>query len=202
MTKVFFDISMSLDGYITAGNQTPEAPLGEGGERLHEWAFGEDERDREVLASGVGGTGAVICGRRTYEDSLRWWGADGPTGPARLPVFVLASEVPADVPEGSVYAFVNGGPEAALESAREAAAEQDVTVMGGARTGRSFIAAGLVDELSIHLVPVLFGGGTRMFEGLSTPALENRSCVQTPTATHLRFSVQRPEQDSNLRPIP
>jgi dihydrofolate reductase len=191
MGKVVFDISMSLDGYMTAANQRPEEPLGEGGERLHEWAFGDDPRDREVLAGGAGSLGAVICGRRTYVDSMPFWEADGPTGPARVPVFVVCHEVPEKVPEGGVYSFVTDGIEAALEQARSAAGDKDVTVMGGADTGRQFIGAGLVDELSIHLVPVLFGGGTRMFEHLADGhlQLENLGAVQTAAATHLRFRV-------------
>ena len=191
MGKVVFDISMSLDGFMTAANQRPEEPLGEGGERLHEWAFGEDPRDREVLAGGAGNLGAVICGWRTYVDSMPFWEADGPTGPARVPVFVVCHEVPEKVPEGGVYTFVTDGIEAALEQARAAAGDKDVTVMGGADTGRQFIGAGLVDELSIHLVPVLFGGGTRMFEHLGDGhlQLENLGAVQTAAATHLRFRV-------------
>jgi dihydrofolate reductase len=92
MSKVAFDMSMSLDGFIEAANPTPDEPLGVGGERLHEWAFGEDERDRRVLAEGGDGLGAVIAGRRTYDASVASWGADGPTGPARLPVFVVTHE--------------------------------------------------------------------------------------------------------------
>jgi dihydrofolate reductase len=84
MSKVFFDISMSLDGFMTAANQRPEEPMGDGGLKLVEWAFGQDERDRAVLTDGIAGTGAVIAGRRTYDDSLPWWGADGPTGEARV----------------------------------------------------------------------------------------------------------------------
>ncbi len=189
MAKVSLDISISLDGFVAAANQTAEAPLGEGGERLHDWAFDVDERDREIVTDGVGGSGAVICGHRTYRDSLPWWGADGPTGATRLPVFVLCGEVPLEAPEDGVYTFVTAGPEAALVAAREAAGEKNVTVMGGAETARAFIAAGLVDELSIHLAPVLFGGGTRLFDGLDPLGLESLSCVQTAAATHLRFEV-------------
>jgi len=191
MGKVNFDISMSLDGFITATGRSPEEPLGEGGERLHEWAFGDDEHDRDVLRRGVGGTGAVIAGRRTYQESVPWWGADGPTGPARLPVFVLCHEVPKEAPEGGVYTFVTEGIEATLERARDAAGEKDVTVMGGAQTGQQYLRAGLIDELSIHLVPVLFGGGARMFENLADEhlRLENLGSTQTASATHLRFRV-------------
>ena len=192
MGKVVYDISMSLDGFITAAGQTPLEPMGAGGERLHDWAFGDDERDREVLSTGLAGTGAVITGRRNYTDALPWWGADGPTGPARLPIVVLCHEIPADPPPpGGVYTFVTGGVEQALKQAREAAGDKDVTVMGGAETGRQFLAAGLVDEISIHLVPVVLGGGTPMFTGGLPVELENISSLQTAAATHLRFRVRR-----------
>jgi dihydrofolate reductase len=191
MGRVYFDISISLDGFMTAANARPEEPLGDGGQRLVEWAFGNDERDREVLTRGVGGTGAVIAGRRTYETSVPWWGADGPTGPARVPVFVLCHDAPADPPQGGVYTFVVDGIHAALDQAREAAGDKHVTVMGGAQTGQQYLAAGLIDELSIHLVPVLLGAGTRMFEALGDEhvQLENAGAVQTDAATHLRFQV-------------
>jgi dihydrofolate reductase len=190
MTKVVFDISMSLDGFITASRQTAEEPMGRGGERLHDWAFGVDPRDREVFERGATALGAVIAGRRTYDDSLPFWGADGPTGPARVPLFVLSHDRPDDVPEGSVYTFVDGV-EPTLDLARAAAGEKDVTVMGGAETGRAFLRAGLVDERSIHLIPVLLGGGTRLFadDEEGQIRLENLEAIQTPQATHLRFLV-------------
>lgn len=191
MTKVTFDISMSLDGFVTAANVRPEEPMGDGGQALHAWAFEGDERDREILAGGASALGAVIAGRRTYDSSLPWWGPDGPTGPARVPVFVVTHEAPEDPPEGGVYTFVTGGIERALEQARAAAGDRTVCVMGGAETGRQYIAAGLVDEISIHLVPVLFGGGTRLFEELGGEhiRLETAEVVDTPNATHLRFRV-------------
>jgi dihydrofolate reductase len=145
-----------------------------------------------VLIAGAG-TGAVICGRRTYDDSLPWWGADGPTGAVRVPVFVLSHDVPEGVPEGGVYRFVTGGIEDALKQAMDAAGDKDVTVMGGADTGQQYLRAGLVDELSIHLVPVLFGSGTRMFEHLGDQhlQLEPAGTVQTTAATHLRYRVAK-----------
>jgi dihydrofolate reductase len=118
MSKVIFDISISLDGFMTAANQRPEEPLGEGGEQLHQWTFGDDPRDREVLAGGASSLGAVICGRRTYDDSVPWWGADGPTGPARVTVFVVCHEPPDNIPERGVYTFVTGGIEDALKQAK------------------------------------------------------------------------------------
>jgi dihydrofolate reductase len=191
MSKVIFDISMSLDGFITAQRQTAEEPLGKGGERLHEWAFGADERNRSLMEGAVGALGAVVTGRTTYDQSLPWWGADGPTGPARRPVFVVTHEAPDESPEGGVYTFVTGGIEAALGQARATAGDKEVCVMGGASTGQQYIAAGLVDEIQIHLVPVLFGGGTRMFEHLGDEhiQLEPAQVIETPTAIHLRFRL-------------
>jgi dihydrofolate reductase len=195
MTKVIFDTSMSLDGFMTASNQTPEEPLGDGGERLHEWAFSEaDDRSREVLTRGVETAGAVIAGRRTYDDSLPWWGADGPTGEARLPLFVVTHSQPQEVPAGGVYTFVTDGIRSALQQAKAAAGDKNVLVMGGADIGQQFLRAGLLDEIQIHLVPVLFGSGTRMFEQLGDGHvhLEIAEVIGASEATHLRYRLVKP----------
>ncbi len=191
MVKVIFDMSMSLDGFVTASNVRPEAPLGDGGQRLHEWAFGDDELNRELLAEAMNSIGAVIAGRRTYDLSVPWWGADGPAGPARVPVFVVTHAEPEEVPEGGVYTFVTDGTESALKQAKVVAGDKDVAVMGGAEIGQQYIRAGLIDEISIHLVPVLFGSGIRMFEHLGSERiqLETVEVIETPEATHLRFRV-------------
>jgi dihydrofolate reductase len=191
MTKVIFDISMSLDGFVTASNVRPEEPMGDGGKRLHAWAFGEDERNRELLAEATDAVGAVIAGRRTYDLSVPWWGADGPSGAARVPVFVVTHAEPEAVPDGGVYTFATDGIESALEQAKAAAGDKDVAVMGGAEIGRQYIRAALIDEISIHLVPVLLGSGTRMFEHLGGEhiQLDSAGVVETPQATHLRFRV-------------
>ena len=193
MSRVIFDISMSLDGFVTAANVRPEEPLGDGGQRLHEWAFGDDERNRELLEEAVNFVGAVIAGRRTYDFSVASWGADGPAGPARVPVFVVTHAEPEDAPEGGVYTFVTDGIESAVEQAKAVAGDKDIAVMGGAEIGQQYIRAGLVDEISIHLVPVLFGGGTRMFEHLGGEhiQLETAGVIETPAATHLRFRVAK-----------
>jgi dihydrofolate reductase len=190
---VIFDMSMSLDGYVRAANPRPEEPLGEGGEALHTWALGDDAAGRDVLERSVAGTGAVICGRTTYDDSIRWWQADGPTGPARLPVFVLTHSAPSEAPAGGVYTFVTTGIEDALAQAQEAAKGKDVTIMGGPAVGNQFLRAGLVDELSVHLAPVLFGAGTQLTETLPAhvelePAADQ---VSTADATHLRYRIKR-----------
>jgi dihydrofolate reductase len=190
VTRVIFDISMSLDGFVTASNVRPEEPMGDGGQRLHDWAFGEDERNRELLTESMNFVGAIVAGRRTYDISVGW-GADGPARPARVPVFVVTHAEPEEAPEGGVYTFVTGGTESALEEAKAAAGDKDVAVMGGAETGQQFIRTGLVDEISIHLVPVLFGSGTRLFEHLGKEHIQHETTgvIETPEATHLRFRV-------------
>lgn len=193
MTTVVFDISMSMDGYITASGITPEVPLGVDGERLHDWAFGGDPVNAAYLKRSVAGNGAVITGRVNYDASIPWWGADGPTGPVRRPVFVVTHAEPARSPDGGVYTFVTDGIEAALDKAKAAAGDRQVTIMGGARLGCSYLRAGLVDEVSLHLVPVLFGGGVRMFEHLADEHidLEVLDVLTTPSAIHTRFAVNR-----------
>jgi dihydrofolate reductase len=192
MGKTIFDISMSLDGYVTAPNQTREQPLGDEGERLHSWAFSHDPVGQEVLTKGVLAAGAVVCGRRTYDDSIPYWGPDGPTGDARLPVFVVTHDRPVDPPGGGVYRFVTGGIEAALGEAQAAAGEREVSVMGGANVGQQVIRGRLADELSIHLVPVMFGGGTRLFENLGEELreLEVFEVLSGASATHLRYRLR------------
>jgi dihydrofolate reductase len=193
MGKVIWDMSMSLDGFITASNRRPEEPMGDGGERLHEWFFAEDERDREILARAGESLGALIAGRRTCDDSVRFWGADGPTGAARFPLFVVTHEAPKESPEGGVYAFVTDGIEGALERAKAAAGGRDVAVMGGADVGRQLVRAGPVDEIGVHLVPVLFGSDLRMFGHLGDEhvELETVELIDTAAATHLRFRIVR-----------
>jgi len=188
---VIFDISMSLDGYMTAAGRTPDEPMGRGGLRLVDWAMGDDERGRQLLDDAVGQLGATIAGRTTYDTSLPWWGADGPSGSARRPVFVVTHQRPAESPADGVYEFVTDGIEAALERAQAAAGARAVVVMGGADLGRQYIAAGLVDEIQIHLVPVLFGSGTRMFEQLGDGhvQLEIAEVIGASEATHLRYRL-------------
>ena len=191
MGSVIFDISMSLDGFIAASGMTPDVGMGVGGEALHDWAFGGDERDRELLEQAGAGLGAVIAGRRTYDNSIKWWGADGPTGPARVPLFLVTNGTPDSVPEGGVYTFV-GDIRSALDAARTTAGDQDVGIMGGADIARQYLREGLVDEISIHLVPVLFGSGTPLFGDSWIDRhlrLERPVVVATDTATHLRFRL-------------
>jgi dihydrofolate reductase len=192
MTTVVYDIHMSLDGYVRARNPTPDAPLGQGGDALHEYAFsGGDTAGREQMERGLDAIGAVICGRRTYDDSIRWWGPDGPTGsPRRLPLVVVTHDEPADVPADSVYRFVTTGVEDALAQARELAGGRSVSVMGGPDVATQFLEAGLVDEISVHVVPYLFGAGTTLVGTLPAHVeLEPVDQVSTAGATHLRYRI-------------
>ncbi|MCP2635398.1 dihydrofolate reductase family protein [Microbacterium sp. HD4P20] len=191
MSILVADISISLDGYVAAAGRTPDEPMGPGGERLHEW-MGSDE-GQNLLGQYIGGLGAVITGRRTFDDSLPWWGADGPTGPARRPVIVITHEAPPAAPEGGVYQFVTTGIVEALDQARMAAAGDVVCVMGGADVIRQYLNAGLVDEISLHVAPVLLGAGTALFDGAPERQLplERLSVVDTATALHVRYRVNR-----------
>ena len=190
MGSVIYDKSMSLDGYIAAANMRVEAGLGDDGERLHDWAF-KDPAGMELIQREVGNLGAVICGRRTYDMSIPHWGDGGPTGDARVPVFVLSHSVPDDVPTGGVYTFVHDL-ETALARARETAGDRNISVMG-ADTGRQCIDAGVIDEISVHVVPVLFGSGTPLLAGGVDEhvTLEFVGSSESPHATHLRYRVVR-----------
>jgi dihydrofolate reductase len=190
MGKVIFDKSMSLDGFIAGANMRVEAGLGDDGERLHDWVF-QDPAGKEMLGREVAQLGAVICGRRTYDMSIPYWGDAGPTGDARVPLFVVSHGVPNDVPEGGVYTFVDDL-DKALELARETAGDRNISVMG-ADIGRQLIDAGVIDEISVHLVPVLFGSGTPLFgAGVGEHVtLEFLGESESPHATHLRYRVVR-----------
>ena len=189
MGKVVYDISMSLDGFVSGANVHLEAGLGDDGERLHDWGFkSTDPRNRKITEGWVN-TGAVIVGRKTYDLSIQYWGADGPIYKARVPVIVLSHSMPDEVPAGGVYTFVDSV-DAAFEKAQQAAGDKDIGVQGP-DTARQLIQQGLVDEIFVHLVPVLFGSGTRLFEqsdGEHT-ALEIIEVIQTAEAIHMRFRL-------------
>ncbi len=188
MSSVRFEISMSLDGYVTASGARPDEPMGDGGQVLHEWAFGADERGRDVHADSQDTVGASIAGRRTYDLSIPWWGANGPGAEARTPTIIVSHRVPDDVPDGGVYTFV-GSPQEAVAAATAIAGDRDVDVFS-ASIGGQLLRAGLVDEVRIHLVPVLLGAGTRLLDDTGGHVrLQPTSVVQGSKATHLRYTV-------------
>jgi dihydrofolate reductase len=185
MGNVVIDMSMSLDGYIAAPNDNPEQGLGEDGMRLHNWAFDDPSVFERIYGNLVAETGAVIMGRRSYDNSIAAWGGKGPLGEVRCFVVThrpLASPDP-------VFTVVTDGIERALEQAREAAGDKRIGLMG-ANIDQQFIAAGLVDEIRIHLVDVLLGGGRRLFDQLPQRIeLERTGLSQTNGVTHLEYRV-------------
>jgi dihydrofolate reductase len=216
MGKVFVDITMSLDGYIAGPDPTLEAPLGTGGERLHEWAVvlkgwrephgmegGEVNDDSAVAEESIARARATILGRKMFSggsgpwaddpNAEAWWG-DNP--PYHHPVFVLThhEREPVVKEGGTTFTFVTTGPEAALDLARAAAGDGDISVAGGAAVVQQFLTAGLVDELQIHVAPVLLGGGVRLLKGPALAALtvEADRVLPSPAGVaHLRYRITR-----------
>jgi dihydrofolate reductase len=201
MGTVRADISISLDGYVAGPHDGLGRGLGEGGEGIHAWimggpwtydegaSFGATGVDRELMDEMFEDLGASVVGRRMY-DVVDGWG-EGETFP--VPVFVLTSRPHPvrKVSERASYTFVTDGIHAALEQAQAAAGDKRVHIGGGARTISQYLAAGLVDELSVHVTPVLLGAGTRLFEELGTPPprLEQVQVRESPYATHIRYRV-------------
>lgn len=211
---VICNISVSLDGFVAGPNQTLEEPLGKGGEGLHEWVFrlkswrdahgmegGETGPDDDVVAEAVERAGATIMGRRMFssgagpwEDDPKangWWG-DEP--PFHHPVFVLTHHPrePLEL-QGTTFTFVTDGVQAAVEQARAAAGAKDVHVAGGANVIQQYLGAGLLDELELHVVPLLLGGGVRLLDqvGDAPIGLELDRVAGSPHVTHLRYRVRR-----------
>jgi dihydrofolate reductase len=197
MGKVSAAITTSLDGYVAGPDDGPGKGLGEGGERLHYWVFGgpwsyENEpegepsgEDAEWLAEASSNSGAIVGGRATYE-AAGHWGDENPFG---VPFFIVTHR-PEEEPEGGHFQFVSGVEEA-VERAREAAGDKDVNVMGGADVIRQALDAGLVDELTIVVAPVVLGGGKRLFDGFTKSLdLEHRGVRQSPYATFIEYRVK------------
>lgn len=196
MTKVMAGITISVDGYVAGPNDGPECGLGEGGERLHYWVFGgpwtyDAEPDGDTkpddagwLEEGMGGLGAIVGGRATYE-AAGHWGDENPFG---VPMFIVTHR-PEEQPPGDHFRF-RDGLEAAVEEARAVAGDRNVHVMGGADVIRQALAAGLVDELSIIVAPVVLGGGKRLFDGFDESVeLEHKGVRQTRYATFIDYVV-------------
>jgi dihydrofolate reductase len=199
MTKVLAGITTSVDGYIAGPLDGPGQGLGEGGERLHYWVFGgpwtyDSEskgeptgEDAAWLADTVSRVGAVVGGRWTYEAARHW----SDENPWELPFFIVTHR-PEEEPEGGAFTFVSGVKEA-VEQAAKAAAGKDVHVMGGADVIRQALDAGLVDELTIIVAPVILGGGKRLFDGFSSSLdLEHLGVRQSQYATFIDYRVKRP----------
>lgn len=190
MAKTFVDITISLDGFIAGADVSAENPMGNDGVRLHNWFFdGKTEVDEQLQAKLVESAGAVIIGAHIYRTAIDT-GWDG-QNPFPAPVFILAHNPIERVVDG--FTVVNDGIESALKQASAVAGDKSVWIMGGANMIQQYLKAGLVDELHIHIAPVLFGEGTRLFDNLGADhvELELLENLQTPGATHLRFRVMK-----------
>jgi dihydrofolate reductase len=211
MSTVTCHIAISLDGFVAGPNQSIENPIGEGGMRLHEWVFetdswrgqhgldgGERNADAEVIDEVVQGVGAYIMGRKMFgggegpwdEAWTGWWGEDPPF---HAPVFVLThhSREPLAMQGGTTFTFVTGGVASALEQARSAAGDMDVAIAGGASAVQQYLAAGMLDELYLHIVPIILGAGERLLDDIGDPALEQVKVVASPSVTHVKYRVLR-----------
>jgi dihydrofolate reductase len=195
-------MSMSLDGFIAGPNDGIERPLGDGGERLHDWIFGS-KTDRtgdsprnsatgsnlEVMDESFKTTGAIVMGRRWFDIGVGPWG-DHP--PFQVPCFVVTHHAHEKLVKGATsFTFVTDGIASALEQAQAAAGDKNVAV-GGANIAQQYLKAGLLDEIQIHLVPILLGQGRRLFDqpGTEQIELESTRVIESPDVTHLRFSVE------------
>lgn len=202
---IFVDVAMSLDGFIAGPNASPTNPLGDGGTRLHDYVFAlasfrerlgldggesgeEDERVKHIFER----TGAYVMGRRMFDEGEVNWPANAPF---RAPVFVATHEArePWVREGGTTFYFITEGVEKALERARAAAANKDVRVSGGADMIRQCLSAGVVDELTIHLAPIILGGGAALFDGMQPDelALDIASVHAAPNTTHLTYRIRR-----------
>jgi dihydrofolate reductase len=211
MSKVRVHISTSLDGYVAGPNQSMENPLGENGEGLHDWLIplkawrepagmvgGEEDASTPIVEEAFSNVGAEIMGRGKFGPPERgswaddpwpgWWGENPPF---HKPVFVLThhEREPLTLAD-TTFTFVTDGIESALDQARKAAGGKDVFIGGGAKTINQYLAAGLVDEVELHVVPVLLGGGARLFEGVPFGVrLEPVRTVDAPGVAHLKYRV-------------
>ncbi|HEX3792246.1 MAG TPA: dihydrofolate reductase family protein [Pseudonocardiaceae bacterium] len=193
MTTVVSHMSMSLDGFVTGPNASPDQPLGAGGRRLHDWLFDQaTERDAEMHRAMIEATGATVMGRRSYDQAAgdRGWGDGGPLG--RTPCFVLSHSVPERISAPAVFTFVSDGIASAIDQAGKVAGDREVS-LHGATALQQALRVGLVDQVHVHLVPILLGGGVRLFDHLGPDQieLERTEVVETAAVTHLRFRVLR-----------
>ena len=200
MSKVVLNFAMSLDGYVAGPEVSSREAMGVGGERLHEWMFGNQpatnttynaatETDAKMMESTINSVGAVILGRRTYDVGLQHWGEDTPYP---VPSFVLTHNPrPAQQTKSAAFHFVTEGVEAIVRRAKAVAGDRDITVMGAA-AAQQILRAGLADALHIQIVSVLLCGGTRLFDKIGDAHIElarTRVVAASPDVTHLKFNV-------------
>jgi dihydrofolate reductase len=191
MARVICDMSMSLDGYVTGPNDSRENPFGDGASMMHDWIFdAATDDDRAILQEMLDGVGAIVMGRSSFDknEGDGGWGDGGPVGDT--PCFVVTHHAPATA-HPSIYTFVTDGVASAIAQAKEVAGDK-IVGLHGATVMQQGLPLGLVDEIRVHVIPVLLGGGTPLFAHLdSAISLERTSALATPAATHLGFRVVR-----------
>jgi len=194
MTKVVADITMSLDGFVTGPDPGQEQGLGQGGEPLHRWAFSDDPVDAAQLRTGTERSGAVIMGRRLFDiiDGPHGWDDDTGYGAREVgtpPFFVVTHAAPETRRLALDFTFVSDGMAAAIQQARTAAGAKDVVIMGGGDVIAQALAAGLVDELHLHVAPMVLGQGTPLFDGVGPIEMRQTDVQVSPHATHLTYEL-------------
>jgi dihydrofolate reductase len=213
VSRLRFHISMSLDGFVAGPNQSEENPLGEGGMQLHEWVFGltawresqgleggDVNASSKVVEASTENIGATVMGRSMFGGQGGWgdhpwdgWWGENP--PFHTPVFVVTHHArePLAMEGGTTFTFVTDGVRSALDRARAAAGGKDVALGGGANVAQQFLKEGLIDDMQIHLVPVLLGDGARLFDNLGGAKVEPEitEVVDAPGVTHLTYRVAR-----------
>ncbi len=213
MSTFRFQLSVSLDGYVAGPNQSEDDPLGVGGMALHEWVFelqawrkqqglegGDVNASSPVVEEAQWYVGATVMGRNMFGGGPGPWGEDPPwkgwwgdDPPFHTPVFVLTHHPrePVEMGGGTTFIFVTDGIESALQQARRAAGGRDVLLGGGASVVQQYLAAGLVDEFELHIVPVLLGDGERLLENVGSLQLEQVRSIEAPGVTHIKYRVRR-----------
>ena len=195
MSQVTCDIAVSIDGFAAGPNQSLENPIGEGVEKLHRWMFEAAEENAAELEA-ITAAGAYVMGRNMFgpgrgewDEAWRGWWGDDP--PYHAPVFVLThhARAPLEMQGGTTFTFVTDGIESALAQASAAAGDRDVAIAGGASRVNQYLAAGAIDELRLHVVPLILGAGERLFDGVSRIDLEPLDVRRTDLVTHLRYRV-------------
>jgi dihydrofolate reductase len=212
VAKLRFQISISADGFVAGPNPSENDPLGKGGEQLHEWVIklaawrqphgregGEVNASTPVMEEALEHVGATVMGRKMFGGGPGPWGDDpwngwwGDEPPFHTPVFVLTHHPrePLEKEGGTTFTFVTDGIESALAQAKEAAGGKDVALGGGAEVAQQYLAAGLIDELDLNVVPVLLGSGTRLFDNLAGAdlSLEQVRVIEAPGVTHIKYRV-------------
>jgi len=195
MTKVTCDSGVSLDGFSAGPDQSLDDPLGKGAERIHRWMFEEPEANKSERDAIVE-AGAYIMGRHMFcpdrgEWDLDWRGWWGEDPPYHAPVFVLGhrEREPVEMQGGTTFHFVTDGIEAAMERAKEAAGDRTVSIAGGASTVQQYLRAGLIDELRLHIAPVILGSGERLLDGVGDLKLEQLAVTSSELVTHITYRV-------------